>query len=177
MEGKAEEAFAPEECAAKIFEMSGSKFEPDMAAELWPKIMLHKWYLSEKVGRDVGFRTACIDFLENIDQALAEFTTYKRKGILNEMGAQTIGKEIWDTISDSQPPKQVVQRRIILPLTQEDLTKKHGVAPPRTIIFFGPPGTGKTHFAKAMAGILSWWYVEIAPSLLMEEGATTLPPT
>ena len=98
-------------------------------------------------------------------------TTYKRRDILNEMGAQTIGREVWDTISDSQPPKQLVQRRIILPLTEEELSKKHGVTPPKTIIFFGPPGTGKTHFVKAIAGALSWWYIEIAPSILMVDGA------
>jgi transitional endoplasmic reticulum ATPase len=87
------------------------------------------------------------------------------------MGAQTIGREVWDTISDSQPPKQLVQRRIILPFTEEDISRKHGVTPPKSIIFFGPPGTGKTHFVKAIAGVLSWWYIEIAPSMLMEEGS------
>jgi len=165
------ETLSPEECAGKIFELSGVKFEPDIALDLWGKILQHKWLLSEKVGRDVGFRTACIDFLENMEQAVVEYTTYKQRDILKEMGAQTIGREVWDTISDSQPPKQLVQRRIILPLTKEDLSKKHGVTPPKTIIFFGPPGTGKTHFVKAIAGVLSWWYIEIAPSMLMVDGA------
>jgi SpoVK/Ycf46/Vps4 family AAA+-type ATPase len=55
-------------------------------------------------------------------------------------------------------------------LTERDLSKKHGVVPPKTIIFFGPPGTGKTHFAKAIAGVLSWWFIEIAPSMLMVDG-------
>ena len=45
------------------------------------------------------------------------------------------------------------------------------MSPPKAIIFFGPPGTGKTHFVKAIAGVLSWWYIEIAPSMLMEEGS------
>ena len=163
-----------EECASKIFEMAGTKFEPEIASDMWAKILQHKWLLSEKLGRDVGFRTACTDFLENMDQAVDEYLSYRRRNILNEMGAQTQGREIWDTISDSQPPKQLVERRIILPLTQEDLSRKHGVSPPRTIIFFGPPGTGKTYFVKAIAGILSWWYVEIAPSTLVEEGAEKL---
>jgi SpoVK/Ycf46/Vps4 family AAA+-type ATPase len=64
----------------------------------------------------------------------------------------------------------LVQRRIILPLKEESLSKKHGVIPPKTIIFFGPPGTGKTHFVKAIAGVLSWWYIEILPSMLMLDG-------
>jgi transitional endoplasmic reticulum ATPase len=165
-----QETSSPEAYASKIFEISGIKLEPDIAADLWPKILQHKWLLSEKLGRDVGFRIACIDFLENMEQALKEYIAYKRKDILTEMGAQTINREIWDTISDSQPPKQLVQQRIILPLMEENLSKKHGVIPPKTLIFFGPPGTGKTHFAKAMAGVLSWWYIEILPSMLMVGG-------
>jgi len=165
---------SPEACAIKMLELSGLKFAPDVAAELWPKILQHKWLMSEKLGRDVGLRTACIDFVENIDQAHKEFVAYKQPDILAEMGAQTVSKEIWDTISDSQPPKQVVEHRIILPLTEEKLARKHGVVPPKTIIFFGPPGTGKTHFVRAIAGVLSWWYIEIAPSMLMADGADKL---
>jgi len=164
------ESISPEMCASKIFEISGAKFDSDIATDLWPKILQHKWLLSEKLGRDVGLRTACVDFVENQEQALNEYMSYKRMDLLDGLGAQTIGREIWDTISDSQPPKQLVQRRIILPLTEEDLSRKHGVIPPKTIIFFGPPGTGKTHFVKAIAGILSWWYIEIMPSVLMMEG-------
>ncbi len=161
---------SPEECASIIFEISGTKFDPEIATDIWGKILQHKWLMSEKLGRDVGLRTACVDFLENMDQALKEYIDYERKDILSEMGAQIISREIWDTISDSQPPKQIVQRRIILPLTEESLSKKHGVIPPKTIIFFGPPGTGKTHFVKAIAGVLSWWYIEILPSMLMVDG-------
>jgi transitional endoplasmic reticulum ATPase len=160
----------PAECAKRIFEISGTNLDPDVASDIWQKVLQHKWLMSEKLGRDVGFRTACIDFLENVDQALREYTDYNRKDILVEMGAQRISREIWDTISDSQPPKQIVQRRIILPLTEESLSNKHGVTPPKTIIFFGPPGTGKTHFVKAVAGVLSWWYIEILPSMLMVDG-------
>jgi transitional endoplasmic reticulum ATPase len=161
---------SPEECASTIFEISGTRLDPDIAADVWSKVLQHKWLMSEKLSRDVGVRTACIDFLENMEQALKEYMDYKRKDILTELGAQIVSKEIWDTISDSQPPKQLVQRRIILPLKEENLSKKHGVIPPKTIIFFGPPGTGKTHFVKAISGVLSWWYIEILPSMLMVDG-------
>lgn len=170
MEVKVPALLSPEECMQNIIELSGVEYEPAIAAELWPLVLKHKLILSEKLGRDVGVRTACIDFLENMEQPLEECATYKRQSRLNEMGAQTMSREMWDTISDSQPPKQLVQRKIILPLTEEGLSIKHGVVPPKAIIFFGPPGTGKTHFAKAIAGALSWRYIEIVPSMLMVDG-------
>lgn len=104
MDNKTPQIIIPEACANRIFEMSGAELEPDIAADLWSKIIKHKWLLSEKVGRDVGLRTACIDFLENMEQAPDEYRTYKHKNILKEMAAQTISREMWDTIADSQPP-------------------------------------------------------------------------
>ncbi len=101
MDESKQEDLSPEECAGKIFELSGARFEADSASELWAKILQHKWLLSEKLGRDVGFRIACIDFLENMEQAVDEYLAYKRQDILLEMGAQTMGREIWDTISSS----------------------------------------------------------------------------
>ncbi|WP_027185677.1 ATP-binding protein [Desulfovibrio inopinatus] len=159
----------PEACVSKIFEASGAKFDTDVATNLWKKIMRHKWILSERLNRDVGFRIACNDFLENIGTD-EEVTTHNQEKLLVQMGARTISRDIWDTISDTQPPKQLIQKKIILPLIEGDLSQKHGVIPPKNIIFFGPPGTGKTHFVKAMAGRLAWWYVEIVPSILMIDG-------
>jgi len=94
----------------------------------------------------------------------------ERIRLLRDLGAYMVDNSVWDTISDTQPPKQIVNKRIILPFTATDLALKHGVVPPRTIIFFGPPGTGKTHFVKAIAGVLQWWYIEISPSTLLADG-------
>lgn len=148
--------------AERIFHYTGHKFEPETARELWPRIMQHKWFLSEKLDCDVGFKIACLDFIENVEP------------MCKELGARIIDRSIWDTISENQPPKQIVSKRIILPLAQTDLASKHGVIPPRTIIFFGPPGTGKTHFVQAIAGVLQWRYVEVSPSMLMSEGEERL---
>ena len=159
-----QETPSPQVCAAKIFEISGTQLDPDMAVARWPKILQHKWLMSEKHGRDVGLSTACIDFIEHSEQAIKEYADYRRKDVLVEMCAQTFGREIWDTISDSQPPMQLVLRRIILPLTERDLSMKHGVTPPKTIIFFGPPGTGKTHITRMCDKLYQTARCCIAPS-------------
>jgi transitional endoplasmic reticulum ATPase len=161
----------PEDCAGTIFDYSGRKFDPEIAAELWINILQHKWLLSEKLGRDVGIKVACLDYVENNDSIRNELQERERDNLLKELGARLVDTSVWDTISETQPPKQLVSRRIILPLTAEGLARKHGVTPPKTIIFFGPPGTGKTHFGRAIAAILKWWYVEISPSALVADGA------
>ncbi|MFH1674810.1 MAG: AAA family ATPase [Pseudomonadota bacterium] len=165
---------SPEECTAMILEYTGHRVEPGIAVDLWPKILRHKWVLSEKLGRNVGTRVACLDFIENVAPLHRDGHEAERIQLLKDLGAQTVDQSVWETISESQPPKQIVNKRIILPLTAIELARKHAVTPPRTIIFFGPPGTGKTHFVRAIAGILQWWYIEVSPSDLMAQGEDRL---
>lgn len=33
---------------------------------LWPQVLEHKWFMSERPGRDVGPQVAAIDYFENI---------------------------------------------------------------------------------------------------------------
>ncbi|HXG64096.1 MAG TPA: DUF4032 domain-containing protein [Blastocatellia bacterium] len=48
--------------------LTGVKLSASEARALWPRILDHKWYMSERLGRDVGLRVAAIDFFENIRQ-------------------------------------------------------------------------------------------------------------
>ena len=124
--------------------------------------------------RDVGFKVATLDFLENAAQLEQEAADMQGLQLIKGLDARRIGPSVWETISDSQPPKQIVNKRIILPLTETRLARKHAVIPPRTIIFFGPPGTGKTHFVQAIASVLRWWFIEVSPSTLMADGEDRL---
>jgi SpoVK/Ycf46/Vps4 family AAA+-type ATPase len=164
----------PQECAAMLLKHSAHNMKAQDTEDLWHKILQHKWVLSEKLGRDAGPQVACLDFIENIEPMDQKAHDSKKIQLLKQLGAKMVDKAVWDTISESQPPKKIVNKRIILPFTAADLARKHGVMPPRALIFFGPPGTGKTHFVRAIAGVLQWWYVEISPSDLMAEGQDRL---
>lgn len=41
-------------------------FSPSEAREVWPQVLEHKWYLSERAGRDVGLKAAALDYFKNV---------------------------------------------------------------------------------------------------------------
>lgn len=54
-----------------IKKLTGLRIPESQATEVWSSILLHKWYLGERLNRDVGLRTAAVDYLENIAQSTA----------------------------------------------------------------------------------------------------------
>ena len=51
-------------------ELTGVKVTEAQAQKLWPRVLDHKWYLSERLGRDVGLKVAAVDYFENIERPL-----------------------------------------------------------------------------------------------------------
>jgi GNAT superfamily N-acetyltransferase len=87
-------------------------------------------------------------------------------GLLAALGGQVMPRGLWQAMAGMEAEKRVIERRIVLPLAEPNLAEQYGVSPPKAVILFGPPGTGKTSFAKAVAGRLGWPFVEVFPSRL-----------
>lgn len=49
--------------------LAGVNLSAKEAREVLPRVRDHKWYVSERLGRDVGLRVAAIDYFENIDKS------------------------------------------------------------------------------------------------------------
>lgn len=86
--------------------------------------------------------------------------------LLDALGGRVLPSGLWDRISGMETEKTLIERRVVLPLAEPELAQAHGVMPPRAIVLFGPPGTGKTTFARGIASRLGWPFVEIFPSRL-----------
>ncbi len=50
----------------ELRKLTGLKLSEGEARAAWPRLLEHKWYLSERLGRDVGLRVAALDYFENV---------------------------------------------------------------------------------------------------------------
>ena len=57
-----------------------------------------------------------------------------------------------------------LNKRVVRPLRDPDLYEDHGASVVNGVLFHGPPGTGKTYIAKALAGELGYSFVQVHSS-------------
>lgn len=86
--------------------------------------------------------------------------------VLDLWGGELCDATLWDRVAGMDAEKNLIENRIIAPLADPELAAKIGVHAPSAVMLFGPPGTGKTTFARAIAGRLGWPFVELLPSKL-----------
>jgi GNAT superfamily N-acetyltransferase len=90
--------------------------------------------------------------------------------LLDELGGLILPPGLWGDLAGMESEKQIIERRIVDPLAHPDVAERYGVSPPKAVILFGPPGTGKTSFAKAISSRLGWPFVELFPSRMAATG-------
>lgn len=86
--------------------------------------------------------------------------------VLDEWGGELVDPAAWDEIAGMVELKDLIDDRLLRPLLAPDLAANFGLAMPAALVLFGPPGTGKTSFARAVAARLGWPFVELLPSKL-----------
>merc|ERR1712125_304450 len=73
----------------------------------------------------------------------------------------------WDDIGGLEETKRNLQEMILYPIDHPEEFEKFGMQPSRGVLFYGPPGCGKTLLAKAVASECSSNFVSIkGPELL-----------
>jgi len=75
----------------------------------------------------------------------------------------------WQSIGGLEQQAKEIQEVVELPLKKPELFKKVGITPPKGILLYGEPGTGKTLLAKAVASSTNSTFIEIVGSELVQK--------
>ena len=65
--------------------------------------------------------------------------------------------------------KQEIREAVELPLTHHELYRQIGIDPPRGVLLWGPPGTGKTMLAKAVAHHTTAAFIRVVGSEFVQK--------
>lgn len=84
--------------------------------------------------------------------------------VISSYGGELLADDLWGLAAGMSREKGLIDTRIVQPLATPALANRIGLRPPATALLFGPPGTGKTTFARAIASRLNWPFIELLPS-------------
>jgi len=117
------------------------------------------------------------DQLEPGSSILMHSKTYSVVGImqdevdpmLNVMKVEKAPLESYADIGGLEPQIQEIKEAVELPLTHPEIYEEMGIKPPKGVILYGEPGTGKTLLAKAVANETSATFLRIVGSELIQK--------
>ena len=75
----------------------------------------------------------------------------------------------WEEVGGLDMQVKEIKEVVELPLEKPELFKKVGITPPKGILLYGEPGTGKTLLAKAVASSTNSTFIEIVASELVQK--------
>ena len=84
------------------------------------------------------------------------------------MELDTKPKEKYTDMGGVDKQIQELEEAIVIPLEKKDLFEAIGIKPPKGVLMFGPPGTGKTMLARAVAARVNATFLKLAGSQLVQ---------
>ena len=78
-------------------------------------------------------------------------------------------KVSWESVGGLDMQVREIKEVVELPLKKPELFKKVGITPPKGLLLYGKPGTGKTLLAKAVASSTNSTFIEVVASELVQK--------
>merc|ERR1712072_979248 len=89
--------------------------------------------------------------------------------MVNVMKVDKVPTETFADIGGLESQIQEIKEAVELPLTHPELYEDIGIRPPKGVILYGEPGTGKTLLAKAVANSTSATFLRVVGSELIQK--------
>jgi 26S proteasome regulatory subunit T3 len=107
--------------------------------------------------------------LHRHSNALVDILPPEADSSIQLMGAGEKPDVTYQMIGGLDIQKQEIREAVELPLTHFDLYKQIGIDPPRGVLLYGSPGTGKTMLAKAVAHHTSASFIAVVGSEFVQK--------
>jgi transitional endoplasmic reticulum ATPase len=72
----------------------------------------------------------------------------------------------WGPVVGMRRVKAIIEKNVLFPIREKDLSNKHNLTIPKGILLYGPPGCGKTFIVKQLAKIIKYNFIEVSPSTI-----------
>jgi 26S proteasome regulatory subunit T2 len=89
--------------------------------------------------------------------------------MVSVMKVEKAPQESYADVGGLEPQIQEIKEAVELPLTHPELYEDIGIKPPKGVILYGEPGTGKTLLAKAVANSTSATFLRVVGSELIQK--------
>lgn len=101
--------------------------------------------------------------------AILEILPQSRDPLVRSMEIETKPIETYADIGGLKIQLQELRETVELPLLQPELFEKVGIQPPKGVLLFGPPGSGKTLMVKAIAHETEATFIRVIGSELVQK--------
>lgn len=111
----------------------------------------------------------CTVILNNKDHTVVGVMESDVDPLVSVMKLEKAPTETYADIGGLENQIQEIKESVELPLTNPELFQEMGIKPPKGVILYGLPGTGKTLLAKAVANSTSATFLRIVGSELIQK--------
>lgn len=111
----------------------------------------------------------CTVLLNNKDHTVVGVLESDVDPLVSVMKLERAPTETYAEIGGLESQIQEIKESVELPLTNPELFQEMGIKPPKGVILYGVPGTGKTLLAKAVANSTSATFLRIVGSELIQK--------
>ncbi|KAF9761749.1 26S proteasome regulatory subunit 4 like protein [Nosema granulosis] len=111
----------------------------------------------------------CTVLLNHKDNSVVGVIEAETDPMVSVMKLEKAPSETYADIGGLETQIQEIKESVELPLTNPELYQEMGIKPPKGVILYGLPGTGKTLLAKAVANQTSATFLRIVGSELIQK--------